>query len=252
MKEFADAYAFGTFDIDGEKFPKVLLGTSPFIGAGQFGAKSYFYHSQFYENPKNIVKIIIECVKLGCNAVQAICCPPILAATQNAVKATDTQLFIMGSTGLGEISNEIERMKQLKAQSIVTHGSHTDRILSENPEKLKRTLQDIEDRIVGIATHTPGTMIEKAVAIEEVKLMLIPFNKIGVFMDPSFESTLHAAESSRRIGKKIIAMKSLAAGRLKPAEAFQFLRDRVDGVAVGLTSMEEVKETLEVASSCFV
>jgi len=251
MKEFADAYTFGTLNIDGKKFPKVLLGTSPFMGAGQFGAKSHVYYRQFYENPKNIAKIIIECVKLGCNAVQAICCPPILTAVQEAVRATDTEIFIMGSTGLGEISNEIESMKQLKAQSIVTHGSYTDRILNKNPEKLKRTLQGIKDEIVGIASHTPGTIIEKAAAIEEVKLMLVPFNKIGAFMDPSFESTLQAAESARRIGKKIIAMKSLAAGRLEPAAAFQFLKDRVDGVAVGLTNTEEIKATLKVASSYF-
>jgi len=251
MKEFPDAYAFGTLGIDGKKFPKVLLGTSPFIGAGQFGAKSYVYYRQFYENPKNIAKIIIECVKLGCNAVQVICCPPVLAAIQEAVRATDTEIFIMGSTGLGEISTEIESMKQLKAQSIVTHGSYTDRILNKNPEKLRRTLQGIKDGIVGIASHMPGTMIEKAAVIEEVKLMLVPFNKIGVFMDPSFESTLQAAESARRIGKKIIGMKSLAAGRLEPAVAFQFLKGRVDGVAVGLTNMEEIKETLEVARIYF-
>ena len=251
MKDFADAYTFGTLDIDGKEFPKILLGTSPFIGAGQFGAKSYVYYKQFYENPRNIAKIIIECVKLGCNAVQAICCQPILTAIQDAVRATDTQIFIMGSTGLGEISNEIEAMKQLNAQSIVTHGSYTDRVINKNPEKLKRTLQGIKDGIIGIASYTPGTMIEKAAVIEEVKLMLVPFNKIGVFMDPSFESTLHAAESARRIGKKIIAMKSLAAGRLEPAVAFQFLKDRVDGIAVGLTNMEEIKETLEVASSYF-
>jgi hypothetical protein len=157
----------------------------------------------------------------------------------------------MGSTGLGEISAEIESMKQLKAHSIVTHGSYTDRALNKNPEKLRRTLQGIRDRIVGITSHMPGTTIEKAAVIEEVKLMLVPFNKIGVYMDPSFESTLQAAESARRIGKKIIAMKSLAAGRLEPAIAFQFLKDRVDGVAVGLTNMEEIKETLEVARSYF-
>jgi len=251
MKGFADAYTFGTIDIDGKKFPRVLLGTSPFIGAGQFGARSYVYYRQFYENPRNIAKIIVECVELGCNAVQVICCPPILTAVQAAVRATDAEIFIMGSTGLGEISNEIEKMKQLKAQSIVTHGSYTDRVLDKDPEKLRRMLQDMRDRIAGIASHKPGTIIEKAAAIEEVKLMLIPFNKIGLYMDPSFESTLEAAESARRIGKKIIAMKSLAAGRLNPDEAFAFLKDRVDGLAVGLTNVEEIKETLKVASSYF-
>jgi len=251
MKPFADAYRFGTIGIDGRMFPKILLGTSPFIGAGQFGAKSYVYYRQFYENPKNIVKIIIECVKLGCNAVQVICCPPILTAVQDAIRATDTEIFVMGSTGLGDISDEIEKMKQLKAQSIVTHGSYTDRILNKNPEKLRQTLQGIKDGITGIVSHTPGTTVEKAAAIEEVRLMLVPFNKIGIFMDPSFESTLQAVESTRRIGKKIIAMKSLAAGRLKPDEAFAFLKGRVDGVAVGLTSLEEIKETLNVASSHF-
>jgi len=251
MKEFGDAYTFGTLDIDGKRFPKVLLGTSPFLGAGQFGARSYVYYRQFYENPKNITKIIVECVKLGCNAVQAICVPPVVTAIQDAVNATDTEIFVMGSTGLGAISNEIEQMKQLKAQSIVTHGSYTDRTLDGDPHKLRQTLQAIKGEIAGVASHTPGTMIEKAAVIEEVKVMLVPFNKIGLFMDPSFESTLEAAESARRIGKKIIAMKSLAAGRLEPAVAFQFLRDRVDGVAVGLTNMKEIRETLEVARSYF-
>jgi len=251
MKEFGDVYTFGTLDIDGKKFPKVLLGTSPFLGAGQFGAKSYVYYRQFYENPKNITKIVVECVKLGCNAVQAICCPPVVTAIRDAVEATENEIFIMGSTGLGGISNEIEQMKQLKAQSIVTHGSYTDRTLNRDPEKLRQTLQAIKDEIAGIASHTPGTIVEKAALMEEVKLMLVPFNKIGLFMDPSFELTVQAAESARRVGKKIIAMKSLAAGKLEPAVAFQFLQDRVDGVAVGLTSMEEIKETLKVARSYF-
>ncbi len=251
MREFSDEYRFGMLEVDGRSFPKVLLGTSPFMGAGQFGERSNLYYSQFYENPENMTKIIIECVNLGCNAVQAICCPPILMAVQEAVRATGTEIFIMGSTGLGEISSEVETMKRLKAQSIVTHGSYTDRILGKAPDRLRRTLQAIKDGIAGIASHTPGTMVRKAAAIEEVRVMLIPFNKIGVFMDPSFESTLEAAKSARRVGKKIIAMKSLAAGRLEPAEAFQFLKDRVDGLTVGLTSTDEIRATLKVASNCF-
>ena len=46
------------------RIPRILLGTSPFIGAGQFGIRAQFYYEHFYQNPGNIVKIVIKAVGL--------------------------------------------------------------------------------------------------------------------------------------------------------------------------------------------
>jgi len=53
------------------KIPQILLGSSPFIGAGQFGSRASFYYYHFYRNPKNIMEIILKAVDLGITGFQA-------------------------------------------------------------------------------------------------------------------------------------------------------------------------------------
>lgn len=48
----------GEINLKNRKIPRLLLGTSPFIGAGQFGAKASYYYSTLYKKPHNMYKII--------------------------------------------------------------------------------------------------------------------------------------------------------------------------------------------------
>jgi len=74
------------------RIPRVLLGTSPFIGAGQFGRRAAFYYNYFYENPKNIVKIIHKAVDLGVTGVQALPFRPIFGAFKGCGERTEGQI----------------------------------------------------------------------------------------------------------------------------------------------------------------
>ena len=47
-----------------------MLGTSPFIGAGQFGLKALEYYKTFCLKPSNIAKIYREAYQLGIKALQ--------------------------------------------------------------------------------------------------------------------------------------------------------------------------------------
>jgi len=40
-------------EIGNATIPRVLLGTSPFVGSGQFGTRSPIYYAKFYRNPEN-------------------------------------------------------------------------------------------------------------------------------------------------------------------------------------------------------
>ncbi|MFQ6074099.1 MAG: hypothetical protein ACE5KC_02655, partial [Candidatus Bathyarchaeia archaeon] len=51
------------------KIPRILLGTSPFIGSGQFGSRAASYYEHFYGHPENIAKIILAAVDLGVTGV---------------------------------------------------------------------------------------------------------------------------------------------------------------------------------------
>ena len=79
---------------------------------------------------------------------------------------------------------------------------------------------------------------------------LAPVNPVGYAMEPDYESTLTALETT---DKQIIAIKPLAAGRLKPTQSlFTFIYTYADSVSVGITSEAEMKETYAVAKEAVI
>lgn len=242
---FPSAYKFGTFEIAGVAIPQVLLGTSPFMGAWQFGAKAALYYSKFY-NPYNIKEIIIECINLGVNAVQPFGYARLIEPIREAIEQSGVEIFTIGSVGIENLEEEIELMRSINSRCILIHAALSDRSL----ERVKRKLRELKEEgiITGIVTHEPGRAIPEAESIEDIDLILAPANKLGRFMEPSFESSVRAIENS---SKKIIAIKPLAAGKLKPSDAFDFLSNLVDGVAVGIASKEEARETFSAARKIF-
>lgn len=239
-------YQFATFSVRGLDVPAVMLGTSPFIGAGQFGRKAEFYYNHFFLQPENITEVVIQAINLGINAAQVIGYPQVVQAVEEAAKRTSTHLFLLGTVGLGSIEREIHIMLDAGAHGVIVHGSLADRDMAFAREYLS-PLQE-QGLLTGIATHRPGMTIPRVEQIEEVDLILCPLNKAGRFMEPSVESTLQAIESS---SKRIIAIKPLAAGRLSPQEGLEYVSDMAAGVAVGIASREEAEETFGIAKEHF-
>jgi hypothetical protein len=239
-------YEFATFSIRGLEVPAVMLGTSPFIGAGQFGSKAEFYYNHFFLQPQHITDIVTCAIELGVNAVQVIGYPQVVEAVQEAARRTAVDLFLIGTVGLGSIEREIQLLLKAGAQGVIIHGSLADRDLAFAREYLPPLRE--QGLVTGIATHRPGMTIPRVEEIEEVEIILCPLNKLGRFMEPSVESTLQAIESS---SKTIMAMKPLAAGKLLPQEAFAYVSDRAVGFAVGIASKEEAEETFKAAHEYF-
>ncbi len=241
MKPFKDSYQFDTIHLMGMDFPRVFFGTSPFIGAGQFGERAYDYIERFYKSPKNILDLMVQGIRMGCNAFQVIPYPPILDSVKGAVEKTGIEAYIFGTIGLGNMQEEIKTLIEAGAKCIVIHGSYTDRKI----EDIENILSNLPGIITGVSTHLPGFTIEEASNLKGVKVILAPINKLGDFMRPSPQRTLKAIEGAREKGKVIVGMKVLAAGKLPPGEALEYIKDKVDGVAFGVTSREEMEEDLE-------
>ena len=55
---------------------------------------------------------------------------------------------------------------------------------------------------------------------------------------------INLVERARKLGKRIIAMKPLAAGKLKLAD-IDFALEHSDGIAVGVGTFEEFEETFD-------
>jgi hypothetical protein len=244
-------YNFRTFRFCGVDFPRVLMGTSPFIAASQFGERAYYYRQQFMENPANMRAVVLECIKLGCNAIQLIAYPQVIRAVAEALKKTQVRVFIMATVGLGDVYKEIEMLRPLEPQAAVVHGSYTDRALTSIPRQLRMIKDRLGSPVVGVATHLPGLVVERVALIDEVDVIMMPFNKSGTYMRPSLELSLVGVELARERGKRIVAMKPLAGGALSPQEALPFLVGKVDALAVGMASAIEIRETLDVCRQHF-
>jgi len=101
----------------------------------------------------------------------------------------------------------------------------------------------------GLATHRPGVTIpwikEAGVPVE---VILAPLNSLGYAMEPDFEKSLEAIKSCSHT---VVAIKPLAAGKLSPTAAFEFVYRYLNSAAVGITSEMEMMETYRAATTAY-
>ncbi len=251
MNNFYDRYLFENFEIGNIKFPRILFGSSPFFGAGQFKNKSIIYYNQFYLNPQNITHLYNESISKGLNAIHIPSDPIIIQAVNKAIKLSSGNNFICTTIEVRNIQEELNLCKWIGADSIIVHGSYTDNRVDRLVDILRMIKEQFNGIPTGIATHSPGNIIPRVYGVKEVDIIMTPINSVGEFMLPDVDSTLKAIAEARRLGKKIIGMKTLAAGLLKPIEALKYLVDKVDGAVVGITSPQELYDLLNAGLKYF-
>jgi hypothetical protein len=226
------------------------LGTSPFIGSGQFGSRAAFYYEHFYMHPENIVKVILAAIDFGVTGVQVLPFPPIFSALKVVEKEIKQRLTIVGTIGPDDPSGNIRDFQRFNTVAMLVHGQLTDR---RNEQKISELLNKIHatNCLAGLATHAPLSTLKWLAKHDlDVDLLMLPFNRLGMFMDAS---PTKIAEAVRRLDKPVIGKKVLAAGYLSPKDAFSYLRQVkcLDGVALGIASEKEMEETFSEAASIF-
>ncbi len=219
--------------------PKIILGTSPFLGAGQFiAAREY---ARRFQNPETVREIIAASYKMGIKGLQLLPYPNVMKAYTNFIKAGNPEMVIAGS--LRYEGDGLEELKQIHAKIIMIHAAVVDRL---NEQRLAGIVKEIQRNgaIPGIATHNPNRTlpaIETLNVMQDIKVVMLPFNKIGYMI-----KNLNELEKwIKQTNKFVIAKKVLAAGRLKVDEALNwvFEKEGVDAVAIGIASIEEAEET---------
>ena len=230
-------------ELRGVKLPRVLLGTSPFIGAGQFGSRSYAYWAAFYDRPERVAEVVAAAVELGVRGVQPLPYPFLAEAIRRAQAITGEELVLVATIGPRDPLADLAIFEGLDVRAALLHGALTDEAKSA---QLATIMDEVRDRglLAGLVSHRPMRLLRRLSSGELPRpdLLLLPFNALGYLMDAPAPELARAIRSLRVpvIGKKV-----LAAGRLRPEEAFRFaLGFRVlKGVAVGVISREEAEET---------
>ena len=229
------------------RIPELMLGTSPFIGAGQFGMKAYEYRQQFFYNESNMKELFIKSACLEVKAVQLIVYEPLVRALKDAVKEIGEDFFVAATIPSGrEFERDLNLIKPLKPEIIALHALVCDALdpLIEGWIKQIRAM----GASPAAATHYPGETIKEIdKAGFDFDAYLAPVNPVGYAMEPDYKSTLKALETT---DKQVIAIKPLAAGSLKPTPSlFKFIYTYADSISVGITSEAEMEETYSVAKN---
>ncbi len=229
----------------GVKVPKLLLGTSPFIAAGQFGPKAHEYYLRFVLNPKNITKLVSYCLERGIKGIQLIPYEFVSRAVYEATRETGVKPLVIG-TFSPDIDGALNWLLKFEAPVAFIHASLVDKLNVEIVNKYVDLLKEHEI-IPGVATHLPHITLPFIKRLRDevgVKVLMAPLNSKGLFMGGGV-----TAGSYAQLNMPLIAKKVLGAGRIKPEEAFKFVFsfNFVKSVAVGVASKEEVEKTFGVA-----
>jgi hypothetical protein len=245
----------GSIKINDNEIPRALLGTSPFIGAAQFGHRARLYQLDLYNQPENITKIIKKSYELGITGIQLVPYEPVVQALEWAIR-DGCELNIVGTVRPECENEDIELLNDLEASSMLIHGAVTDHL---NYDFLARKLEDISQTgaIAGLVTHKPFNTTKnllKSHILDLFDIYMVPVNKTGYLMDTDVFMDKERAELRdliKKIDKTIIAKKTMAAGILTPNDAFDYLKtlDYVDLMTVGIASEAEAEETFNLLAN---
>jgi predicted HTH domain antitoxin len=157
---------------------------------------------------------------------------------------------------------EIKRLShilpaQAKVRCVLAHEQVTDLALSLKSDDLMRDFI----QLVSEKGFTPGFvtrnfpmfthyMTEIGVDLRNV-IVMTPFNKIGFQMVPSKEECERALEESDTLN--VIAISILGSGQINLKDAAEYIKklERVDSVAVGVSSITQAKETFKLLEKVF-
>ncbi|RLE94628.1 MAG: hypothetical protein DRN04_02740 [Thermoprotei archaeon] len=221
-------FSFPLVELSGVKIPKVLVGTSPFIAAGQFGLKSYKYYYDFVLHPENIVKILEYCFKLGVTGVQLLAYSFLAKAVEETSRRTGIKPVIV-ATLMPDDEESLNWIIKLDAAIALVHASIVDTL---DLEKICSQIDLLKEHGLkyGLVTHEPWKTVPFIKEQKLTEVLMAPINKQGIFMgDRDKVLALYRDSGLNIIGKKV-----LGAGIIPVKEAFEYVfsLDFIKSVAV--------------------
>jgi len=220
----------------------VSVGTSPFLGASQFGKNARVYRRKFLNHADAVLEILEASYEVGGRGIEIILAGKVTEAAKIMAETHD-DFVITGSTFPGP-DPLIKELAELGAKIVFAHGMVADK----KDEKLEKLIDEIESTgiIPGIAAHNPVSTLEYAFEnLPNVKAFLIPFNTRGYLMGNQKE--LEKIVDSHK-NHHFMGMKTLAAGKLDPNKAYEYIsKHNICCTTIGMVSVNEARESTKMA-----
>ena len=258
---------FEDLEYKGKTVPQTILGYGPFMAELYYGHRSRLYLDDLYNNPQNISEVIQEAYDHGVRAINLVNDDNLLKAYDLAVDAGCEMKVIatIGKSDVDYLNPNYEVAKEVDWDEDIELFSSYDCPLMLVDEFIvdgydwrltSKILNMINDSgsLSGLVTAFPSRTSDLLLENLDMDLFdfyMIPYNSLSYMMDISAFNASQRQEfidKIKKLNKKIIATRILAAGVLKPKEAFTFYKnvDFVDAICMGIAKVSEAKEDFEL------
>lgn len=258
---------FEDLEYKGKSIPQTILGYGPFMAELYYGHRSRLYLDELYNDPQNASEVIIEAYNQGVRAINLVNDDNLLKAYDLAVDAGCEMKVIatIGKSDIDYLNPNYEVAKEVDWDDDIELFSSYDCPLMLVDEFItdaydwrltSRILNRINDAgsLSGLVTAFPSRtsgLLADNLDMGLFDFYMIPYNSLSYMMDISAFNASQRQEfidKIKSLNKKIIATRILAAGVLKPKEAFTFYSnvDFVDVICMGVAKVSEAKEDFEL------
>lgn len=238
-------------------FNEVILGTSVFCYAPQFGHRSRLYELDFQKQPVNIEKILNHVYDMNVSEIM-------LRNSDDLIKALEMSIDsghnwdVVGFTHPDNFEDDMALFSRFNTKTVMIDGFYVDEKVKEDKiEDVIGYLKKIKDAgyIPAIETRMPYAHLEKIAnsdLFDFFDVIMMPLNFYGYMMDCNFMTNDNKEKindlAKLYYDKRVIANRTLAAGVLTPVEAYDFIAqvDFISAVCVGMAKPSEVDETMSI------
>lgn len=206
-------------------------------------------HFNIYVNVPYIVKYISMVNTVGpVGTIQTMLQGKNAKANMKFFAEGAKNLFTTDYIGLAMqlVEVEVAPFHDLNVKSVLLHNSLCDLALAYNMTDVIKDFDDfVKNRlgvIPGYGTQNYPAFADflKRAGLKE-SFVMTAVNKMGFYMNPGVESY---EEQFKNDDNTVLAMASLASGRLKPDEAYEYLASvGIEHIVVGLSSKKHAEET---------
>lgn len=239
---------------------RLVCGSNPFNARSHFSAaRDAEYAARFRDEA--VDRVLWRGLELGLNAYENSASERAWDTVSRVRRATGQSLHFIGSTRIDETSDmksheqKLRFLLERRAEVCLIHAQHVEkRWKGEEIPGLDRMLGEIHDHglLAGVSAHRIATVELCERKGYPIDAYLFPLNATG-FVYPGYdggETPQRRAELVRAVPKPFILMKTLAAGRIPPAEGLQFVAEHIkptDIISLGVGSIEELEESVRIA-----
>ena len=263
LKKNRDIMFFEDLKFKEKVIPQTILGYGPFMAELYFGHRSRLYLDDLYNSPQNISDVIVESYNQGVRAINLVNDSNLLEAYDIAV-SQGCEMKVIATIGKSDVDylnpnyevakevdwdDDIELFSSYDCPLMLVDEFITDaydwRLTSKILTEINAT-GSLSGLVTAFPSKTSG-IIKENMDMDLFDFFMIPYNSLSYMMDISAFNASQRQEFIDKINglnKKIIATRILAAGVLKPKEAFTFFKnvDFVDAICMGVAKVSEASE----------